>query len=86
MTGVQTCALPISRSSHIGLLTRDCYHLSVDKGRYIAGLALISTLSGIDAGKVSWTPAGVDEYAKNVAIESVRNAQKAPLLITQSEL
>ena len=58
----------------------------MDKGRYIAALALISTLSGIDAANISWVPEGVNEYAKAVAIESVRNAQRAPLAITQSLL
>lgn len=77
-------AIENARTSHIGLLTRDCYHLSVDKGRFIAALTLISTLSGIDAANICWTPEGVDEYAKNVAIESVKNAQKAPLSITDS--
>ena len=79
-------AIENARTSHIGLLTRDCYHLSVDKGRFIAALTLISTLSGIDAANICWTPEGVDEYAKNVAIESVKNAQKAPLSITDSLL
>ena len=75
-----------ARTSCIGLLTRDCYHLSLDKGRYIAGLTLISTLLGIDAASACWCPDGVDEYAKKVAIESVRNAQKHPLTITYSNL
>ena len=79
-------AIENARTSHIGLLTRDCYHLSMDKGRYIAALTLISTLSEIDAANISWMPDGVDEYAKAVAIESVLNAQKAPLAITQSAL
>ena len=79
-------AIENARTSRIGLLTRDCYHLSMDKGRYIAALTLISTLSGIDAASVQWAPNGVDEYAKQVAIESVRNAQKAPLDIIQSVL
>jgi hypothetical protein len=79
-------AIENARTSHIGLLTRDCYHLSVDKGRFIAALTLISTLSGIDAANICWTPEGVDEYAKNVAIESVKNAQKAPISITDSLL
>ena len=79
-------AIENARTSHIGLLTRDCYHLSMDKGRYIAALTLISALSDIDAAEAKWAPNGVDEYAKKVAVESVRNAQKAPLDITQSEL
>jgi hypothetical protein len=79
-------AIENARTSQIGLLTRDGYHLSLDKGRFIAGLTLISTLVGIDVENISWTPEGVDEYAKSVAIESVRNARKYPLSITQSKL
>ena len=77
-------AIENARTSEIGLLTRDCYHLSMDKGRFIAGLAFISTITGIDAGEVSWAPDNVDEYAVKVAIESVRNAQKDPFVVTKS--
>ena len=79
-------AIENARTSHIGLLTRDCYHLSMDKGRYIAALSLISTLSEIDPGRVSWAPDGVDEYAVRVAIESVRAAIESPLTVTKSAL
>ena len=77
-------AIENARTSRIGLLTRDCYHLSVDKGRFIAGLAFISTITGIDAAKIGWTPDNVDEYALAVAVEAVKNAQAAPLDITAS--
>ncbi len=77
-------AIENARTSRIGLLTRDCYHLSVDKGRFIAGLAFISTITEIDADKIAWTPDNVDEYALKVAIESVKNAQKYPFLVTNS--
>ena len=79
-------AIENARTSNIGLLTRDCYHLSVDKGRFIAGLAFISTITGIDASKIEWTPDNVDEYAWRVAIESVKNAQKYPFNITKSSI
>ena len=75
-------AVENARTSQMGKLTRDGYHLSLDKGRYIAALTLISTLSEIDAAKVGWAPDGVDEYAKSVAIESVCAAMRAPLEIT----
>ena len=73
-------------ASKIGILTRDGYHLSYDKGRYIGGLTFISTVTGIDAAKIEWAPEGVDEYAKQVAIEAVQNAQKAPFEITRSKI
>lgn len=77
-------AIENARTSRIGVLTWDGYHLSLDKGRYIAGLAFISTVTGIDAAKIEWTPENVDDYARRVAIESVKNAQKAPLAVTRS--
>ena len=73
-------------ASKIGVLTRDGYHLSYDKGRYIGGLTFISTVTGIDAQRIEWAPDGVDEYAKQVAVESVKNAQKSPFEITKSTL
>lgn len=79
-------AIENARTSGIGLLTRDCYHLSVDKGRYIAGLCFIATVTGMDIGQITWAPDGVDAYARSVAIESVKNALGSPLQITQSKL
>ena len=79
-------AIENARTSGIGILTRDDYHLSYDKGRYIAALTFISTITGIDAANALWTPDNVDEYARAVALESVKNAQKNPLRITKSLL
>lgn len=79
-------AIENARTSHIGLLTRDCYHLSVDKGRFIAGLAFISTVTGLDAADITWRPEGVDDYTLQVAIEAVKNAQRMPLSVTNSLL
>lgn len=79
-------AIENARTSKIGLLTRDCYHLSMDKGRYIAGLCFIAAVTGMDIGQISFVPEGVDAYAKAVAIESVKNALGSPLQITQSQL
>ena len=79
-------AIENARTSKVGLLTRDCFHLSVDKGRFIAGLAFISTVTGLDAAEISWRPEGVDDYTMQVAIEAVKNAQRAPLCVTRSLL
>jgi hypothetical protein len=79
-------AIENARTSRIGLLTRDCYHLSMDKGRYIAALTFIGAITGLPIDDIQWTPDGVDEYARLVAIESAKNAMKFPLEITQSKL
>lgn len=79
-------AIENARTSQIGLLTRDCYHLSVDKGRYIAGLTFLHAITGLSVDKIDWTPTGVDDYARRVAIESAKNAVRYPLSITQSQI
>jgi hypothetical protein len=79
-------AIENARTTKIGLLTRDCYHLSMDKGRYIAGLALVSTVTGISADRITWAPDRVDEYAVRVAVEAVKWAQVAPLRVTPLDL
>ena len=79
-------AIENARTTKIGLLTRDCYHLSMDKGRYIAGLALVSTVTGIPADRITWAPDRVDEYAVRVAVEAVKRAQIAPLSVTPLDL
>jgi len=79
-------AIENARTSGIGLLTRDGYHLSLDKGRYIAALTFIGTITDLPVDQISWTPEGVDEYARQVAIESAINARKNPLEITISAL
>lgn len=79
-------AIENARTSHIGLLTRDGYHLSIDKGRYIAGLTFISTVTGLSVDNICWVPEGIDEYALKVAVEAVNNAKAYPLAITKSKL
>ena len=79
-------AIENARTSQIGLLTRDCYHLSMDKGRYIAAITFIAAITGLPIDSISWVPKGVDEYALQVAIESARNAIRAPFEITQSKI
>ena len=79
-------AIENARTSGIGLLTRDCYHLSMDKGRYIAALTFICAITGLAPSAVTWAPEGVDDYARRVAIESAENAIRAPLEITKSAL
>ena len=79
-------AIENARTSQIGLLTRDCYHLSMDKGRYIAALTFLACITERCIDAIDWAPQGVDPYAKAVAIESANNAIRAPLCITPSAL
>ena len=80
-------AIQNARTSYIGdKLTRDGFHLSLDLGRYIAGLTFFSKLTGISIENISYAPAGVDDGMKQVAIESVMNALETPFSITNSKL
>lgn len=76
-------AVQNARTSSLESLTRDGYHLSLDVGRYIASLTFFSAITGEDIGKIQWAPAGVDEYARKVAITSAANALKSPFSVTE---
>ena len=79
-------AVQNARTSQIGdNLCRDIYcHLTLDFGRYIAGLTLVAVLAEVDIREVQYAPAGVDEIKKAIAIESVVNALANPYVITES--
>ena len=80
-------AVQNARTSHIGdNLCRDVYcHLTLDFGRYIAGLTMVAAVTGVDISEISYAPAGVSEIQKAIAIESVLNALANPFEITQSK-
>ena len=69
-------------------LTRDGYHLSTDKGRYVAALMWAKQISGCDLSKISWKPAGVIYTAKQLEAikEAVDNAYEHPYEVTASKI
>ena len=74
-----------ARTSFVGdNLTRDGYHLSYDFGRYIAGLTLVSKLTGTVIDDISYAPVGVNENYKRVALEAVKNAIINPYETSES--
>ncbi|MCQ2386483.1 MAG: DUF4886 domain-containing protein [Clostridia bacterium] len=78
-------AVQNARTSFVGdNLTRDTFHLSMDFGRYIAGLCFVETLLGISPDDVSFVPDGIDRFRLEVARESVKNALKTPFDVTPS--
>ncbi len=80
-------AIQNARTSFLGdTLTRDGYHLSLDIGRYIAGLTLVSTLTGIDADEATWTPSGMMKGYADVCRESAKNAIAQWDAVTASQL
>lgn len=74
-----------ARTSFVGdNLTRDGYHLSYDFGRYIAGLTLVSKMTGQDISNINYAPSGLGDAYKKIAVESAMNAVAKPYSITQS--
>ncbi len=92
MTSIQN-----ARTSYVGdTLNRDGFHLSLDRGRFIAALTFYKALTGnsIDAivGVDSRRLVGTSTYAKNVdekfkqmAVECVNNAVQTPYQVTPSQ-
>lgn len=78
-------AIQNARSSYVGdNLTRDGYHLSLDLGRYIAGLSLVKAITGQDISNIKYKPNNMSEDYKRIAIESVNNAFNNPFEVTNS--
>jgi len=79
-------AIQNARTSDIGLLTRDNYHLSLKSGRYIAGLTFFQALTGFDVSGITWAPDNMTDYTRRVAVESATNAIAVPYSVTSSVL
>jgi len=78
-------AVQNARTSLVGdTLTRDGYHMSKDYGRYLTGLMLIKTVTGLDISGIEYAPDGVSDQYREIAIESVNNAYAHPFEVTQS--
>lgn len=79
-------AIQNARTSFVGdNLTRDGYHLTMDFGRYVAGLTFVKQLTGLNIDNLTYAPQNVDEAYKKVAIESANNAVSNPDVITPSK-
>jgi hypothetical protein len=73
------------RTSYMGdKLTRDGYHLSVDRGRFTAGLAWFKTITEFDVNNITYRPQGVSELDLQSIIQSVNNTFQAPYEVTAS--
>ena len=81
-------AIQNARTSFLGdTLNRDNYHLSLNVGRYVAGMTYAATLTGLSFENVQYVPsaAEIDGYVLNIVKESVDNALKKPFEVTDSE-
>lgn len=64
-------------------LSRDGFHLSLDIGRYIAGLTFLKALTDVNIDNVTWIPDGVTEEDRQIAITVSDSAIKNPFHITE---
>ncbi|MBR6578724.1 MAG: DUF4886 domain-containing protein [Clostridia bacterium] len=75
------------RSSYIGdTITRDCYHMSYDYGRYTVALTWFAYLTGGDVDKVEWLPANYSALLKPhlpAIREAVKGALAKPFEVTK---
>ncbi len=79
-------AIQNARTSYVGdTLTRDGFHLSLELGRYVAGLTLFYKLTGISIESIEYMPDGIDEDLRKIAIESAMNAVASPWQVTESQ-
>ena len=76
------------RTSFIGdTITRDGYHMSYDKGRFVTGLMWARLLTGSSIAGNTYRPSGYSYTDEVMAAlwESVENAFRTPLAVTQSQ-
>ena len=73
-----------ARTSVIGDMTRDGYHLSYGIGRYIASMTFVKALTGLSIDNSTTVPGDVDSYELKAIIESVNNAINSPYSVTSS--
>ena len=73
-----------ARTSLIGDMTRDGYHLSYGIGRYSASMTFVKALTGLSIDNSVTTPSDVDSTELIAIIESVNNAIETPYAVTNS--
>lgn len=79
-------AIQNARTSYLGdSLTRDGYHLTLDMGRYIAGLTLVHALTGLSVENIAYIPSGVAAEDAKIATESASNVVKTSFAVTPSK-
>lgn len=81
-----TTAIQNLRTSFLGdTITRDGFHLSLDIGRYTAGLTFFTVLAGVSVDNIKYNPAPDVITAEIMAVikESVKNAVEKPFEVTK---
>ncbi len=75
-------AIQNARTALTNDLTRDGYHLSLDVGRYIAGLTFFKALTGEAVDDIGWAPEGVDAATAAVCKAAATAAVNTPFAVT----
>ena len=65
-----------------GCLCRDGFHLSYNKGRYIAALTFLGSLTQKNLDEVTFAPEGVGDEERRLAIECAKKAIEKPFEVT----
>ena len=66
-----------------GKLSRDGFHLSLDIGRYIAGVTFLKALTDVSLDGLTWRPEGVDARALEIAVQAANCALDTPFAVTE---
>ena len=80
-------AIQNARTSYLGdTLTRDGYHLSLNLGRYIAGLTWIAEITGWSIADIDYVPSIEEIPSQYLPLirEAVQNAVEKPFKVTES--
>ena len=72
------------RLDYDGPLCRDGYHLHRGIGRYVAGLAFLRAIAGVDISAIRWTPEGAEDLRER-AIAAVEQAMVRPFAVDAVE-
>lgn len=86
--GIIPCGTAVQnlRTSFLGdTICRDGYHLDLRYGRYVAGLTLVGTMTGIDPLCLGYRPPDVSEREALACRRAAAAAIRAPFTVTQTE-
>lgn len=75
-------AIQNARTAVTASLCRDKYHLSLDTGRYIAGLTFLKALTDADIRSPGWMPETMAPDSLQLAVAAAHSAIAAPFSIT----
>lgn len=76
-------AIQNARTALGDTLDRDGFHLSLNVGRYVAGLCVVGALTGLSLEGISFAPEGVDVEKRKIALAAATAAIQTPYKISK---